>query len=328
MSPHEAVTEYLADRKNELAETSHENHRYRLQRFLGWADETGLDDMNKITGRKLQRFKQWRSEDVNNVTLKNQLGTIRQFFAFCERINAPPNGVHEKLTLPTIGHMEDVRTNKLPPDEADAILEYCEKSDYANRRHAMFYLIWHTRIRSGTVRALDIRDYYSNEGYLDIFNRPETGTRLKNRYRGEREINLKQDVCEVLDDYLGQNHPGVEDDHCRMPLLGAPNGRMHKTTLQRNIYTLTRQCHYSNQCPHDRNPPDCEATGYNTASKCQTSVSPHALRRGAVTAHRNANVPKEITGDRMDISGNVLDKHYDKGTKTEKRRRRDFLDDI
>jgi tRNA A37 N6-isopentenylltransferase MiaA len=74
MSPHEAVTEYLADRKNELAETSHENHHYRLQRFLEWADETGLDDMNEITGRKLPRFKQWRSEDVNNVTLKNQMG--------------------------------------------------------------------------------------------------------------------------------------------------------------------------------------------------------------------------------------------------------------
>jgi hypothetical protein len=33
--------------------------------------------MNEITGRKLHRFKQWRSEGVNNVTLKNQLGTIR-----------------------------------------------------------------------------------------------------------------------------------------------------------------------------------------------------------------------------------------------------------
>jgi hypothetical protein len=94
MPPHEAVTEYPADRKNELADTSHENHRYRLHRFLEWADETGLDDMNEITGRKLHRFKQWRSEDVNNVTLKNQLETIR-----CERISAAPNGVHEKFTL-------------------------------------------------------------------------------------------------------------------------------------------------------------------------------------------------------------------------------------
>jgi integrase len=76
----------------------------------------------------------------------------------------------------------------------------------------MFYLIWHTGIRSGTVCALDISDYHSDDQYLAIRNRPETGTRLKNRDRGEREINLKRGVCEVLDDYLDQNHPGVEDD--------------------------------------------------------------------------------------------------------------------
>lgn len=47
MSPHEAVTEYLTDRKNELADTSHDNHRYRLQRFLEWANETGVDEWRR-----------------------------------------------------------------------------------------------------------------------------------------------------------------------------------------------------------------------------------------------------------------------------------------
>jgi site-specific recombinase XerD len=329
MPPREAVTEYLEDKKTELADTSHQNHRYRLQRFLEWADETGLDDMNEITGRKLHRYKQWRAEDVNNVTLKNQLGTVRQFLAFCERINAAPDGVHEKLTLPTIGHMEDVRTDKLSPDEANAILEYCEKFEYATLRHAAFYLMWHTGIRSGAVRALDIRDYYSDEQYLAIQNRPEAGTRIKNRGRGEREINLKHAVCDVLDDYLDRHHPHVEDDHGRMPLFGTSQGRIYKTTLQRNIYTLTRPCHYLNECPHDRDFEACEATSYNTASKCPSSVSPHAVRRGAITAHRNANVPKEIASDRMDVSPDVLDKHYDQATESERReRRQEFLEGI
>ncbi len=273
MSPHEAVTEYLEERKMELADTSHENHRYRLQRFLEWADETGSEDINDITGRKLHEFKQWRSEDVNNVTLKNQLGTVRQFLAFCERINAAPNGVHEKPTLPTIGHMEDVRTDKLSPDEASAILEYCEKFEYASLRHAAFYLIWHTGSRSGTVRALDVRDYYSEAGYLDVNNRPETGTRIKSRDRGEREINLKGEVCEVLNDYLDRNHPTVEDDYGRMPLFGTKQGRIYKTTLQRNIYTLTRPCHYLNKCPHDQDLNDCEATSFDILLRLKAEES-------------------------------------------------------
>jgi site-specific recombinase XerD len=329
MSPHEAVTEYIEERQIDLADTSLENHRYRLQRFLEWADEYGVENMNEVTGRKLHNFKQWRAADVNNVTLKNQLGTVRQFIAFCERIDAVPKGVHRKIDLPTIGHMEDVNTDRLTAEEADAILRYCEKFEYATLRHAAFYVLWHTGIRSGTLRALDTRDFYSEDGYLDINHRPEEGTRLKNGIRGERQIHLKDEVCAVLNDYLEMNHPKVEDEYGRMPLFGTSEGRIYKTTLQRNIYTLTRPCHYTNECPHDCEINECEATSYNTASKCPSSVSPHAVRRGAITAHRNANVPKEIASDRMDVSGDVLDKHYDQASKSERReRRQNFFDEL
>lgn len=52
------------------------------------------------------------------------------------------------------------------------------------------------------------------------------------------------------------------------------------------------------------------------------SVSPHALRRGYVTAARNAGQPKDVTGERVNMTGRVLDKHYDKGSHSEKAERR------
>lgn len=59
------------------------------------------------------------------------------------------------------------------------------------------------------------------------------------------------------------------------------------------------------------------------------SVSPHALRRGYVTAARNAGQPKDVTGERVNMSGKVLDKHYDKGTNSEKaERRRNHIKEI
>jgi hypothetical protein len=74
---------------------------------------------------------------------------------------------------------------------------------------------------------------------------------------------------------------------------------------------------------------ECEATANDQASKCPSSVSPHAIRRGSITAYRNANVPKDVASDRMDVSGEVLDKHYDMATPDEKRKRRsEFLDRI
>jgi integrase len=79
----------------------------------------------------------------------------------------------------------------------------------------------------------------------------------------------------------------------------------------------------------ERDLDECEATSYNTASKCPGSVSPHALRRGYVTESLNAGQPKDVTADRVDMSREVMDKHYDKATKNEQmERREEYLKDI
>jgi len=329
MTPREAVNEYLAEIKNELAATTHANHRYRLDQFIQWADEEGLTNMNDITGSKLQDFKQWKSGDVAKVTVKNHLSTLRQFIEFCEDIDVAPNGVGRKIRLPTMQLGDDVNDTHLLPKEAKAILNYCEKYEYATLRHTAFYILWHTGMRSGGLRGLDVDDYDSHNGILSIRHRPETATPLKNKERTERDVSIKAAVTDVLDDFLNMHHPYVEDEHGRVPLVGTSNGRMEQTTLQRNIYTLTRPCHYTNECPHDRDMQECEATTYNTASKCPTSVSPHALRKGSITVHRKQNVPKEVASERMDVSGDVLDKHYDKRTEREKmQQRREYLNGI
>lgn len=51
-------------------------------------------------------------------------------------------------------------------------------------------------------------------------------------------------------------------------------------------------------------------------------MSPHPIRRGAITAHLNADVPKDVVSDRMDVSVDTLDKHYDGRMKAERRKQR------
>lgn len=102
--------------------------------------------------------------------------------------------------------------------------------------------------------------------------------------------------------------------------------RCKSSTLHRNLYTVTRPCHYTGECPIGRDLQECEATSYNTASKCPTSVSPHALRQGYVTEVLNAGQPKDVTADRVDMSHEVMDKHYDKATRNEQMvRRKSYL---
>ena len=66
-----------------------------------------------------------------------------------------------------------------------------------------------------------------------------------------------------------------------------------------------------------------KTTLYNTASKCPGSVSPHTLRRGYVTESLNAGQLKDVTADRVDMSHEVMDKHFDKATKNEQMERRE-----
>lgn len=329
MSPREAVNQYLEELREESAKTTHENHMYRLERFLEWSDENDLDNMNDISGKKLMMFKKERQRDLAKITLKNQLGTLRQFLEFCEDINVAPNGVSRRLRLPTVDIEDEVSDVYITTEEAEKILEYCNKYEYATRRHVTFHILWQTGMRSGAIRGLDIDDFDKEGQTISINHRPESGTPLKNKERGARYVHIDTELTELITDFLNMHHPHVEDENGRMPLVGTQSGRMHKTSLQRNIYTLTRPCHYTNECPHDREIDDCEATSYNTASKCPSSVSPHALRKGAVTAHRKGDVPKDVVGERMDMSGQVLDKHYDKRTKKEKMEtRKKYLDSL
>lgn len=326
MHPAEAVQDYL-DGRTDLSPSSKQNHGYRLQRFLEWCEKEGIKDLNDLTGRKLHQYKIWRSKEVNNVTLKNQLGTVRQFLAFCGHIDAVPEGLSEKLELPELGLNEEVDDTMLSSEEVERILPFLEKYEYASSRHVIFLLLWHTGIRISPLRAFDVDDYNPEDGFLEAIHRPETP--LKNRGQGEREINLKEDVVDVVNDFIRMNHPEVKDDNGRMPLIGTSKGRAHTTTIRDQIYRVTRPCHYLNSCPHDREIDECEGAKSRFASKCPSSVSPHAIRKGSITYHRNNGWPAKAVSDRADVSQEVLDKHYDKGTQSEKReRRREFMNNL
>ena len=73
----------------------------------------------------------------------------------------------------------------------------------------------------------------------------------------------------------------------------------------------------------------CQGAKNRFASKCPSSVSPHAIRKGSITHHRNNGWPAKAVSDRADVSQEVLDKHYDKGTQSEKRERRsEFMNNL
>jgi len=331
IEPAEAVEWYLKDRESDVSESTLKAHRYRLNHLIRWCDEEGIENLNELTGRSLHKYRLWRRDDgdLNNVTMVTQLSTVRVFVRWCENIDAVTDGLHDKIMLPSLSKNEDRREVMLDPEDAKQLIEYLRQFEFATRTHALVELMWHTGLRIGAAQSLDVTDYDREERYIEICHRPERGTRLKNKDEGGRYATLTEAVCDVLDAYIQHNRIDSTDEFGREPLFTTKSGRPNKSTLRDNIYCITRPCEYTGECPHDREIDSCEAVHHDKASKCPSSVSPHAIRRGAITHHLSKDVPEKIVSDRMNVGLDVIEKHYDQRTESEKaEQRRDYLDDL
>ena len=217
----------------------------------------------------------------------------------------------------------------LESDRADEVLEYLAKYGYASRPHVAVALMWHTLMQVGAIHSLDVEDYDPESQSIAVVHRPETGTTIKNGENGERLVALSNEVCQLLDDWIADKRPEGEDEFGCRPLLSTSKARAHRTTLRGDCYRATRPCVVAGDCPHDRDIETCEAITYTAPFDCPSSVSPHALRRGGITHHLNNEVPKDVVGDRANVTREVFDEHYDRRDQREKtEQRRMLLDNI
>lgn len=319
MKPERAINRYLAEKKPEWADSSHYNNSSALNRFLEFCEEDGLDNICEIDGFHISDFKQYRRESgINEVTLYNNLCSLRGFLKWCHAMGLIEGWVVDDMVLNDPENK--VRSEMLDADRAGQIRKYLEKFEYGTLRHTLFVLLWDTGIRLGTARAIDVSDYHSEEKYIEARHRPDEDTPLKNGYEAERQINLHSWVCDIIDDYLQMHHTGITDEFGRKPLFASNQGRMVRSNLRMHIRRLTRPCHYTGDCPHGRELNECEAyQDYRYASKCPSSVSPHPIRRGSITHWLNEGHRKELISERMNVSVSTLDEHYDARTESEKR---------
>ena len=332
LEPTDALELYLQEKRGEVSQATHYSHSSRLGHFVRWCDDQDITNLNDLSGRDLQRYKLWRRAegDLNNVSLKTQMDTLRVFIRWCETIDAVPIDLSTKVQSPTLADGENQRDVMLDNETADAVLTHLAKYEYASCPHVTLTLLWHTMMRRGAVRALDVSDYDRDDQLLVIRHRPETGTAIKNQHDGERMVALSDAVCAVLNDWIDDRRPDVTDEYGRAPLIATSQGRAHAQTIQAYVYAYTRPCVYADTCPDGRDLDTCEAAQYHKdASKCPDSVSPHAVRRGSITHWLQRDVPMRTISDRANVSPDVLDQHYDRRSEREKmEQRRRYLDNV
>lgn len=328
--PHEAMNRFLKDKKPSVTKKTLKNYRTSLRQFCNWLNEQSVTDLNDLDSELIQRYKEHRLSNVKVITARQDMMTLKQFVEFCEFVQAVPRGMADMVRIPSVNEEDEICDDLLTRDEALEMLDFLGKFQYASNRHVALLILWKTGMRMSGLRALDLGDFDEGRPALELRHRPTTGTPLKNKEKSERDVLITSETTEIIRDYVDMNRKEVTDEHRRAPLLTSSSGRVVETTIQRYVYTATRPCYYNGgECPFDRDPETCEAMSWNASCKCPGSVSPHALRRGYVTAARNAGQPKDVTGERVNMSESVLDKHYDKGSSAEKaERRQDYIRDI
>jgi integrase len=228
--------------------------------------------------------------------------------------------------MPNIPPSEEVNEFVPSTEEVESVQSYYRRFEYASRAHVEFEIITEIGLRMGAVRAIDLSDLDRENLAIHLRHRPESrdeyGTPLKNGLDGERIVNISESLQRFIDDYIEHNRNDVLDEYGRNPLFTTSAGRVTTTTMRRDFYKMTRPCTYSNECPHDREQADCDATRSQQASSCPSSSSTHPLRKWSIMHQLDEGVPKELLSDRVDVSVPVLDKHYDQRSEERKSRRR------
>lgn len=335
--PSEIVTlqkarrDFLAHKQNTQKESTARAYKYPTDSFVQFCEKHGVEVTGDIDGYLVEQWKQQRHNEVKPVTVHNNVKHLRVFIKWMEGADLVEYGTYDKIEVPAVPGNGTVSEEVLRADEAESVLDYLNTYHYASLYHVLFQTMWETACRIGGAVALDLDDFEPRphgDNVLRFRNREAAGTPLKNGNKGERAVTVRDSLAKTLSDYIAQRREGETDEYGRDPLFTVPGGRLYRQRAYKNVVALSRPCVHSRTCPHSRMIDDCDAAQDKEQSpSCPSSVSLHPVRRGSITHHINEGWPKEKLSERVDVSVDVLDKHYDVRTEEQARKnRRQYLE--
>lgn len=262
LSPEDALSRYLDSNPRENTEQTLTSHRSRLKPFIRWCEDHDIENLNNLTGRQVEAYaSQLRGSDLAETTVRSRIRTLSVLLQYARDIEGVKPSLLEKIDIPTLSEGAGARDTMVSADEMETILSYLDKYEYASTAHTAIALMGKCGLRLSTLRALDCEDVHldGDNPHLRLSNRPETGTRLKNKNGSERWISISHDTASLLQDYLTEQRPDVTDESGREPLIATKYGRISSSTLRKYVYMWTRPCVTSGDCPHGRNVSECAA---------------------------------------------------------------------
>lgn len=325
-----AQRNFLEHKQKTQKESTARAYKFPTKDFIQYCENHGVQTTGDITKNLIATWMDQRHEEVKPITVHNNAKHLRVFIKWMGSRDLCEWRIHEKMEIPSVPDQGEVNDDVLRAGHAKTVLDYLDTYNYASLYHALFYTMWHTGCRIGGAIALDLDDFQPSahdDNVLHFRNRKATGTPLKNKTSSERDVTITDSLADVLADYISAKRLDKTDDYDREPIFTVPSGRLYQQRSYKNVVALTRPCISGENCPHNRDIPDCEAAQRKEkAPSCPSSYAHHPVRKGSITNHINKGWPKEALAERVDVSVDVLNKHYDKRTNEKERQtRRQYL---
>lgn len=122
---------------------------------------------------------------MSKVSEKMLMETVQVFTKWLESIDAVAPDLYVKVRSPTLWGEENIRDVMLDSEQVGNVLTYLRKYEYASNPQVTIELMWHTMMRIGSVHTLGCSDYYPVDQSVEVVNRPESGTPIKNGRQGD-----------------------------------------------------------------------------------------------------------------------------------------------
>lgn len=318
----EAVERYLTHRRADATEASIKSWYYDLKLFVEWIEAEGVDVIGAVEPYDLADWYDVRAGTVAPSTLYNEMHALTSFFRFLRRKGATTDEHLTSIHIPDIDPAEMTDSTSLRPDAGLDLIEFYRDSPNhrGTRGHVYLELAWFIGARLGGLRALDVYDVDLDRAYVEFHHRPDSGTPLKNKRKGERPVGIPDKTVEAVRLYLDQHRESVVDEYDRQPLLASIQGRPREDTIRDWSYLATQPCLQS-PCPHGRDRDTCEYVRQIKASKCPSSRSPHQIRTGSITYQLNTGLPPAVVAERVNAQIKTIEQHYDFASTEERWRR-------
>lgn len=319
----EAAERFKKWAKAEYQPSTYENHCTTVNLFIEWLSGTDYA-LADIDGWTLGEFQDWLrdAQDYANVTRKQYLSQFRVFLRWAARREVMRDGLAEKIELPDLSR-DDLRSDStISPDRVQQILDYMDRYRRASREHVIVLLLFRTGARLGALRGVDL-DMVQLEGEnprIEVRHRPEIDCPLKNGERNqedaERPIVIGQETAQVVREYIEHHRHDVTDEQGNRPLLTSEYGRLSDSVIKKTVKQRTCPAATDGDCPLHEHRPSRREVG-SCANECH-HTNAHSLRKASITHFLNRGVSVEVVSDRMNVSIETINKHYDRPTDDER----------